>query len=123
MAKSYQCPSCQNAVDEKATVCSNPSCRAQLAFCLHCRDVVTYQWIERPTSWLQRDAYRCNRCEQEGVKCLTWLTGGYCNGLARAGKRLDRPFCPACSGKAGEVARSIVSWSVIGAFGGLLKKK
>ena len=64
-------------------------------------------------------------CRQRlGVKCVTWLTGGYCNGFARAepGKR-DKSLCAHCTGRAGEVGRSVLSYSLIGALGGLLKRK
>ena len=46
MAKEYKCPACQNVVDQSATVCSNPVCRVELAFCSHCRDVTTYSPVE-----------------------------------------------------------------------------
>jgi hypothetical protein len=127
MAKDYQCPACQNHVDRAATVCSNPVCRAELAFCSHCRDVTTYTLVEKGAGRLHRDRYRCGRCHRVGVKCLTWLTGGYCNGLARAFEpgqhKLDKPLCAACHDRVGEVGRSVISWSLIGAFGGLLKPR
>jgi hypothetical protein len=123
MSKSYKCPACQNKVDGAAVICSNSACRAQLAFCPHCRDITTYVLAEERQGTLVRDTYRCDRCQGLGVKCLTWLSGGYCNGLARPGARVDRPLCPSCSTKAAEMARSVVSWTIIGAFGGLLKRK
>ena len=58
---------------------------------------------------------------------LTWLVGGYCNGLARAqeaGQRgIDKPLCASCNGRVGEVGRSVLSWSLIGAVGGLLRPR
>lgn len=127
MAKDYQCPACSNAVDRAATVCSNPVCRSQLAFCSHCRDVTTYIMAEKGRGRLSRDKYKCARCQHLGVKCLTWLTGGYCNGLARASESAwpwsDKPLCATCSQRVGEVGRSVVSWSLISAFGGLLKPR
>jgi hypothetical protein len=127
MAKDYKCPACQNEVDRAATVCSNPVCRANLAFCSHCRDVTTYTLAEKGEGRFGRDRFKCARCEKLGVKCLTWLAGGYCNGLARAnepGQRgFDKPLCANCNGRVGEVGRSVVSWSLIGAVGGLLKPK
>lgn len=123
MSRTYKCPACQNEVDQAATICSAAACRAALAFCPHCRDVTTYVLAERRSGALVRDTYRCDRCQGLGVKCLTWLSGGYCNGLARAGQRADRPMCPACSSRVGEMTRSVVSWTVIGAVGALIRKK
>lgn len=123
MGKDYKCPACQNVVDRAASVCSNPVCRAELAFCSHCRDVTTYTLHEPGEGRFARDKYRCARCEKIGVKCLTWLMGGDCNGLARAtGSRgFDKPFCAGCNNRVGEVSRSVVSWTLIGAVGGLLR--
>lgn len=124
MAKDYQCPACQNQVDRDATVCSNPTCRAELAFCSHCRDVTTYTIAEKGNGRFSRDKFKCSRCQKLGVKCLTWLTGGYCNGLARASESgMDKPLCAQCNSRVGEVGRSVLSWSLIGAFGGLLKPR
>src|SRR5579862_1624546 len=125
MAKDYQCPACKNAVDRAATVCSNPACRAELAFCSHCRDVTTYTLVEQGAGRFARDKYKCARCERVGVKCLTWLVGGYCNGLARAGdgSLRDKPLCSSCTDRVGEVGRSIIGWSIIGAVGGFLRPK
>jgi hypothetical protein len=123
MSKTYKCPACQNEVDAAATVCCNAACRAALAFCPHCRDITTYVLADRRKGTMVRDSYRCDRCQGLGVKCYTWLSGGYCNGLARTGDRVDRPLCPTCSGKFSEMARSVVSWTLIGAFGGMFKKK
>ncbi len=123
MAKDYQCPRCKNPVDRAATVCSNAECRAALAFCSHCRDVTTYQQVETGKGSLTRDRYRCDRCQGLGVKCLTWVTGGYCNGLARAGSgRVDKPLCASCNDRMGEVSRSVLGWSLITALGGLIKR-
>lgn len=123
MSKTYQCPACQNTVDGNATICSNKACRAELGVCYQCRDITTYNLVEERESPLRRNLYRCDRCQGEGVKCITWLSGGYCNGFARSGSKIDRPFCPGCSSKASEVGRSILSWSVIGALGGLIRRK
>jgi hypothetical protein len=123
MAKDYQCPRCKNSVDRAATVCSNPECRAALAFCSHCRDVATYVLAEKATGRLARDRFRCERCQMLGVKCLTWLSGGYCNGLARAGDKLDKPLCAGCNDRMSEIGRSVLGWSVISALGGLLKPR
>ena len=84
MSKDYKCPACQNSVDRSATVCSNPVCRADLAFCSHCFDITTYTLAEKGEGRFSRDKFKCARCERIGVKCLNWLAGGYCNGLARA---------------------------------------
>ena len=123
MSKTYQCPACQNLVDPKASICSNAVCRAELGICSHCRDITTFSLVEQKDRPWVRNTYRCDRCQAIGVKCLTWLSGGYCNGFAKTNHRIDRPFCPDCSSKAAEVGRSILSWSVIGALGGLFKKK
>ena len=57
-----------------------------------------------------------------GVKCLNWLAGGYCNGLARATDgKLGKPLCANCNSRVGEVGRTVIGWSLVGAFGGLLK--
>jgi hypothetical protein len=125
MSKDYKCPACQNAVERGATICSNSVCRAALAFCSHCRDVTTYTLVEKGEGRFKRDKYKCTRCEGIGVKCLTWLTGGdeYCNGLARAGTRVDNALCAACKARGGEIARTVLSWSMIGAVGGWLKPR
>jgi hypothetical protein len=126
MAKEYKCPACQNVVDQSATVCSNPVCRVELAFCSHCRDITTYELAQKGDGRLARDKFKCGRCQKLGVKCLTWLTGGYCNGLARAADGsgwLDKPLCASCNVRVGEVGRSVVSWSIIAAFGGLFKPR
>jgi hypothetical protein len=123
MSKAYRCPGCQNEVDRGASVCSNPECRKELAFCSHCRDVTTYSLVETARGRLGRDRYRCDRCQRDGVRCLTWSAGGYCNGLARTGGRFDAPLCSNCNERAYEVGRSVVSWTLIGAIGGLLKPK
>src|SRR5688572_30339496 len=102
MAKDYSCPACKNAVDRAATVCSQ--CRSPLAFCSHCLDVTTFSLVEKGEGRLKRDRYRCDRCQNLGVKCLTWLTGGYCNGLARAGQgSVDKPLCTSCHSRLTEV--------------------
>jgi hypothetical protein len=124
MAKDYKCPACQNSVDRAATVCSNPVCRADLAFCSHCFDVTTYMLVEKADGRFSRDKFKCGRCERVGVKCLNWLAGGYCNGLARAGEgKLGKPLCANCNSRVGEVGRTVIGWSIIGAFGGLLKPR
>jgi hypothetical protein len=123
MAKDYKCPACQNAVDRGATVCSNPECRKDLAFCSHCRDVTTYSFVEKGTGRMARDKYRCDRCQREGLKCLTWTAGGYCNGLARAGGRFGSALCANCHDRLGEVGRTVVGWTLIGALGGLIKPR
>jgi len=124
MSREYHCPACNGVVDQAATICSNPVCRAELAFCSHCYDVGTFTLAEPSKGRFDRDRFRCARCQRLGVKCLTWLAGGYCNGLARATDgRLDKPLCARCNGSAGEVGRSVVGWSLIGALGGLLKPR
>ena len=125
MAKDYQCPACKNPVDQGATVCSNAVCRAQLAFCSYCRDITTYELVEKSATRWSRDRYRCARCQGVGVKCLTWLSGGYCNGLARASAtgKIDKPLCAGCSGRVSEMGRSVVGWSLIGAVGGFIKPR
>jgi hypothetical protein len=123
-AKEYKCPACKNDVDRGATICSNPVCRAELAFCSHCRDVTTYMLAEKGEGRFARDKFKCARCERLGVKCLNWLAGGYCNGLARAGDGwMGKPLCAHCNSRIGEVGRTVVSWSIIGAFGGLIKPR
>jgi hypothetical protein len=123
-AKEYKCPACQNDVDRGATVCSNPVCRAELAFCSHCRDVTTYTLAEKGEGRFARDKFKCARCERLGVKCLNWLAGGYCNGLARASDgKLGKPLCANCNSRVGEVGRTVIGWSLVGAFGGLLKPR
>jgi len=124
MAKDYKCPACQNPVDRGATVCSNSVCRAELAFCSHCRDVTTYTLMEKREGRFARDTYKCARCDRLGVKCLTWASGGDCNGLARVtGGRFDKALCAGCRDRLGEVGRSVVGWTLIGALGGIIKPK
>lgn len=121
MSKAYKCPVCAGEVDAATTVCSNPACRAELAFCSHCRDISTYVLVEKRKG---RDLYRCERCQRLAVKCYTWLSGGaYCNGLARAGGSTDMPLCANCTTKAGEVARHIVGWTVAGALTALIGRR
>lgn len=123
MGKPYKCPVCSNEVDVAAVVCSNAACRAELALCSHCRDITTYVLAEERKGKAQRNRYRCDRCQRLGVKCYTWLSGGYCNGLARSGPSVDMPLCAACSGRAAEVGRSVLSWSLIGAVSSMVRKK
>ena len=123
MSKSYKCPGCQNEVDRAAVVCSNPDCRKELAFCSYCRDVATYTLVSKGDGRLSRDRYRCDRCQRIGVRCLTWVAGGYCNGLARSTDSWARPLCANCNGGLSDIGRSVVSWTLIGALGGLLKRK
>ena len=120
MAKDYKCPACQNITDAGATVCSNPSCKKDLAFCSHCRDLTTLTLLEKGQGRLGRDRYRCARCDRTGVKCLTWTMGGYCNGLSRTP---GQPLCAKCNDRLGEVGRSVVGWTLIGALGGLIKPR
>ncbi len=122
-AKEYKCPACHNDVDRGATICSNGICRVELAFCSHCRDITTYTLAEKASGRLSRDKYKCGRCERLGVKCLNWLAGGYCNGLARGDGKLAKPLCANCNSRVGEVGRTVIGWSLVGAFGGLLKPK
>lgn len=123
MSKSYKCPSCQSEVDSAAQLCSNSSCRANLAFCSCCRDICTYEMAEAKESFIKKERFRCNRCQSIGAKCLTWLTGGYCNGLAKTGPTMDRPFCAQCSNQFGDMARNVLGWTLIGLFGSLTRKK
>jgi hypothetical protein len=123
MAKEYRCPACQNEVNGAAVVCSNPACRKDLAFCSHCHDVTTYVLVEKGSGRFGRDRYRCQRCERIGSKCLTWAAGGYCNGLARTGGRWDQPLCATCNDRLSDLSRTVVGWTLIGAFGGMLKPK
>lgn len=123
MSKTHKCPLCSNEVDGAATVCSNKSCRADLAFCSHCRDVSTFGLADNRPGKTRRQLYRCDRCQRLGVKCYTWLSGGYCNGLARAGSHVDMPLCAGCSSRAAEVSRSVISWTIIGAVSGLVRRK
>lgn len=83
---------CQNLVDPLPFV-AMPLVEPSLE-CAQCRDISTFSLVESvDTSW-SRNTYRCDRCQALLVKCLTWLTGGYCNGFAASGKRVDRPFVP-----------------------------
>jgi len=70
MSKSCKCPSCQCEVDPGAQVCSNPSCRSDLAFCSCCRDICTYESVEPKQSFLRKERFRCGRCQSIGAKCL-----------------------------------------------------
>ena len=123
MSKTYRCPVCANEVDVAATICSSAACRAELAFCSHCRDITTYVLVEERRGRTARNLYRCDRCQRLGVKCYTWLSGAYCNGLARAGESVDMPLCSGCSGRVAEVSRNVIGWTLIGALGGLLNRK
>jgi hypothetical protein len=120
----YHCPACNAVVDGAATICSNPVCRVDLAFCSHCYDITNYTLAEPAKGRLDRDKYRCARCQRLGVRCATQVAGGYCNGLARAGDgRIGKVFCSRCSERAGEIGRTVVGWSVIGALGGIFKPR
>ena len=123
MGKTYRCPLCTNEVDSAATICSNPACRAELAFCSHCRDITTYVLVEERKERTSRNLYRCDRCQKLCVKCYTWLSGSYCNGLAAAGRLADSPLCAGCASRFAEVTRNVIGWTLIGALGGLLKRK
>jgi len=124
MAKDFQCPACKQAVEREASVCSNSVCRVNLAFCSHCRDVTTFTLVEKGEGRLQRDRFRCDRCERFGVKCMSWLSGGHCNGLARASEHgRGKPFCSSCTDRVGEVGRTVIAWSIIGAVGGFIKPR
>ena len=39
--------------------------------------------VEKASGRFGRDRFRCTPCQNVGNKCLTWSSGGYCNGLAR----------------------------------------
>ena len=121
--KAYKCPGCSNEVDRGATICSNPACRNELAFCSHCRDVSTYTLVEKGEGRFGRDQYRCGRCERLGVKCVTWAAGGYCNGLARANDKAGSFLCAQCSGRFYEVGRSVAVWALMGALGGIVRRR
>jgi hypothetical protein len=123
MSKAYKCPACQNEVDRAATICSNPECRRELAFCSHCRDVTTYTLAEKADGRLGRDRYRCDRCQRLGVKCVTWAAGGYCNGLARAGGRFESPLCANCNEDVFAVGRNVAGLALVSALGGLFKRR
>ena len=145
--RTYRCPACNNEVDQRATVCSSVTCRKPLAFCSHCRDVTTYTLVQPGEGRLGRDVLQCDRCQRAGVRCLTWLAGGYCNGLARAslsaavapvagttppagdgapagGKAgLGRPLCALCEGRVSEMARGVAGYALMGAVGLVLKRR
>lgn len=127
MSRTYRCLACENEVDQKAAVCSSPACRKALAFCSHCRDITTYTLVRRAAGKLGRDRLRCDRCRQVGARCLTWVGGGYCNGLARAGGKdgagVTRPLCASCEGRVGEMARGVAGHAVMGAVGFVLKRR
>lgn len=148
--RSYRCSACNNEVDQRATVCSSVTCRKPLAFCSHCRDVSTYTLVHEGTGRLGRDVLRCDRCQRLGVRCLTWLAGGYCNGLARASLTVagdgtggagsagppsgegappagkpgrGRPLCALCEGRVSEMARGVAGYALMGAVGLVLKRR
>ena len=123
MSKAYRCPACQNEVDRAATICSNPACRKELAFCSHCRDISTYSLVEKGGGRLGRDRFKCDRCERPGVRCVTWVMGAYCNGLARGGGRFDNPLCAVCLESVGGMGKNVAVWAVMGALGGLIRRK
>jgi hypothetical protein len=124
MAKDYECPSCKSAVDRAATVCSNPSCRVELAFCSHCRDVTSYTLVVKRTGRLERDIFQCARCQKLGVKCFSWLVGGYCNGLARATESGGgRPLCAGCTSRATEISRSGLGWLLAASLGTWFRRR
>lgn len=123
MAKAYKCPACTYEVERAATVCGNPACRRELAYCSYCRDVSTYTLVEKAEGKLGRDHFRCDRCERMGVKCVTWLMGAYCNGLARTGDRVDSPLCAVCLERVGGVGKNVAVWALMGAIGGLMKRR
>lgn len=122
MSRIYRCSACNNEVDAKATVCSSTSCRKALALCSHCRDISTYTRIDEPAR-RGRERFRCDRCERVGVRCLVWVSGGYCNGLARAGDRVDMPLCAGCGARASEMGRGMIGYALMGAMGLVLKRR
>lgn len=123
MAKSYHCPACNNEVERAAAICGNVACRRELAYCSHCRDVTTYTLLAEGKGRFERDTFRCDRCERPGVKCITWVSGGYCNGLAKKGEHRGATLCASCSGRAYEMGRSLAGWGVMTAVGMIFKKR
>lgn len=152
MARTYRCPRCREETDPGAAICSNAACRAELAFCSQCRDVTTYRplaggpaspssgsdgsapRVEAPPSaarrsggglfarW-RRGTFVCERCERPGVKCRSWLMGGYCNGLARAGEGWRNQLCARCSHAVASAGKNVATAALIGGLGGLLRRR
>jgi hypothetical protein len=95
----YKCPACQNEVDRNSRICSRSTCRAELAYCSYCYDVVTFKLHAPRGRRLERDYYRCTGCEQVVLLCRKRLVGANCNGLTRTGRFWDHQFCAACQGE------------------------
>jgi hypothetical protein len=118
MGKPEECPACHQETDRAAAVCSNPACRRELALCWSCRAVTTFTLVVRAAGPLGRDRLRCDRCLRVGVRCVSWSTGGYCNGLASpTGWHLR---CPRCAERIGDAGRSAATNSLAGALGGVI---
>lgn len=121
--KEYQCSKCGTKTARGAKRCSNAECRAELAFCSFCKDVVTYEIAENTGGKVRRDLYRCGKCGERVLKCRTWIMGGSCNGLARAGSRWHRQLCDDCKGGATEFAKRVGVLALGSALGSVLRRK
>ena len=88
-----------------------------------CRDITTYTLVEKESGRLKRDRWKCDRCERVGVRCLTWVAGGYCNGLARGGEHLDMPLCASCGGRAADIGRGMIGYALMGAVGLIFRRR
>ena len=122
-AKDYQCSKCGSKTARGAKRCSNPSCRAQLAFCSYCKDIVTYEMEAQRSGPIRRQLYTCGKCGEQVLMCRTWVMGGSCNGLARAGTRWHRQVCDDCKTGATEFGKRIAVLALGTALGSLLRRK
>ena len=123
-AKDYTCGKCNAKTARGAKRCSNTSCRTELAFCSYCKDVVPYELDGgNGGGAVRRDMYLCGRCGERVLKCRTWLMGGSCNGLARAGDKWHRQLCDDCKTGATEFAKRVGVLALGSALGSVLRRK
>ena len=105
---------CLNEVDAALRSTFNAACApARLMFCSHCRDISTYVLAEgvRP----RRQLLPLRPLPAACVKCYTWLSGGYCNGMARAGAASTAAVLRLTTARSVRISRSVIRWTLIGA--------
>lgn len=122
-AKDYTCSKCGAKTARGAKRCSNPDCRVELAFCSFCKDVVPYELADEGASLGRRATFRCGKCGERVLKCRTWIMGGSCNGLARAGDKWHRQLCDDCKTGATEFAKRVGVLALGSALGSVLRRK
>ena len=122
-SKDYTCAKCGAKTARGAKRCSNPECRVELAFCSFCKDVVPYELADASPGAGRRETFRCAKCGEKVLRCRTWIMGGSCNGLARAGSKWNRQLCDDCKTGATEFAKRVGVLALGSALGSVLRRK